>query len=118
MPDLANRTLIVALLVVGLVGCVSTSEIVPAGRDSYLLMATSRGGLFAGQERIDGLKAANRYCEQQDRHMIIRRTDTNGIPGVGPMTNSLVFSCVTDFDPEYGRPNLRHDPNVVIEDSR
>jgi hypothetical protein len=83
-----------------------------------MLTSTARGGLFAGQERIQGAKTANQYCDALGKHMIIRRTDTNGIAGLGPVTASLVFSCVASDDPEYQRPNLRSDPNVVIEDRR
>jgi hypothetical protein len=106
-------------LTVGLSGCgVSTSEVVPVGRDSFMLTSTARGGLYAGQERIEGAKAANQYCGTLSKHMIIRRSDGNGIPGIGPVTSNLVFSCVASDDPEYQRPNLRHDPNVVVEDRR
>jgi hypothetical protein len=47
--------------------------------------------------------------------MIIRRTDSaiEGFNNSG--MNTLVFSCVTDTDPEYQRPNLRKDPAVVID---
>jgi hypothetical protein len=83
-----------------------------------MLTSTARGGLFAGQERIEGAKTANQYCDSRGQHMIIRRTDANGIAGLGPVTSSLVFSCVASNDPEYQRPNLRRDPNVVIEDRR
>jgi hypothetical protein len=97
---------------------VSTSEVVPVGRDSFMLTSTARGGLFAGEERIASAKAANQYCDARGQHMIIRRTDGSGIAGLGPVTSNLVFSCVTSGDPEYQRPNLRHDPNVIIEDAR
>jgi hypothetical protein len=75
-------------------------------------------GLYAGKERVEGAKAANQYCDTLGKHMIIRRTDGNGVPGLGPVTSNMVFSCVASDDPEYQRPNLRHDPNVVIEDRR
>ena len=107
-----------ALLALPLTGCVSTSEVVPVGRDSFMLTSTSRGGLYAGRERIEGAKTANQYCDAIGKHMIIRRTDSNGIPGLGPVTSDLVFSCVASDDPEYQRPNLRHDPNIVIENRR
>jgi hypothetical protein len=83
-----------------------------------MLTSTARGGLVAGQDRIESAKAANQYCDALNKHMIIRRTDTNGIAGLGPVTSSMVFSCVSSDDPEYQRPNLRRDPNVIIEDSR
>jgi hypothetical protein len=105
--------------VLTLAGCgVSTSEVVPVGRDSFMLTSTARGGLYAGQERTESAKAANQYCDALSKHMVIRRIDTNGIAGLGPVTSNLVFSCVTSDDPEYQRPNLRRDPNVVVEDRR
>ena len=113
------RTVAIGLaLTLTLIGCVSTSEVVPVGRDSFMLTSTSRGGLYAGKERSEGAKAAHQYCDTIGKHMIIRRTDSNGIPGLGPVTSNLVFSCVASDDPEYQRPNLRHDPNIVIENRR
>lgn len=103
---------------IALVGCVSTSEVVPMGRDSYMVQSTSRGGVAAGKERIEAVKTANAYCAAQTKHMIVRRTDTSGAAGWTPVTNALVFSCVTDDDPEWKRPDLHKDANVVIEDQR
>ena len=82
-----------------------------------MLASTARGGLYAGRERIEAAKAANQYCDSLGKHMTIRRTDGNGIPGLGPVTSNL-FSCVASDDPEYQGPNLRPDPNVVIEGRR
>ena len=108
-----RNTVIILALTLG--GCVSTSEIVPVGKDSFMLTTTARGGGGGG---VEGAKAANQYCESRNTHMIIRRMDSNGIPGLGPVNGTLVFSCVAANDPEYQRPNLRHDPNVTIEDRR
>lgn len=92
------------------------TDVVPVGPDSYMVSATALG-VIASQAPINAARAANNYCEQQGRHMIIRRSDNSLLSG-GPVSNSLVFSCVTDNDPEYRRPNLRREPNVVIEDQR
>lgn len=101
-----------------LAGCVTTSEVVPAGKDSYMVTVSARGAA-AGDGRIESLKAANAYCATSSRHMIIRRTDTSGIAiGALPVTTALVFSCVDDSDPEWQRPNLRKDPTMVVEDQR
>jgi hypothetical protein len=83
-----------------------------------MLSSTARGGLFAGQDRINGAKTANSYCDAMGKHMIVRRVDSSGVAGLTPVTSSFVFSCVGDDDPEYQRPNFRHDPNVVVEDRR
>jgi hypothetical protein len=97
-------------------GCVSTTEIVPAGRDTFMV-STTASDVVSGQAPIASVKAANKYCESRDQHMIIRRTDSL-VRGLGPSMNTLVLSCVGETDPEYQRPNLRHDPNVIIDDHR
>ena len=108
----------IALLVLILAGCVSTSDIVPVGKDSYMLTVNARGP-GAGKGRIESMKSANKYCTAMNQHMIIRRSDTSGIAiGALPETTALVFSCVGEDDPEWQRPNLRKDPTTVIEDAR
>jgi hypothetical protein len=99
-----------------LTGCVATTEIVPVGRDSFMV-STTASDVVSGQAPIASAKAANKYCESHSQHMIIRRTD-NLVRGIGPSMNSLVFSCVDDTDPEYQRPNLHRDPNVLVESHR
>ena len=98
-----------ALTVLGLTfitGCAVASQIVPMGRDSYLVTAPEMLGR-TGQILV--VKSANQYCESGGTHMIVRRLDGNAL------TVSLVFSCVASDDPEYRRPNLRKEPNVMIE---
>jgi putative hemolysin len=99
-------------------GCVTTSDVVPVGKDSYLVSVSARGN-NAGAGRIESAKAAVKYCAARGQHMIIRRTDTSGIAlGAIPETTALVFSCVDESDPEWQRPNLQADPTVRIEDQR
>lgn len=102
-----------------LTGCMSTSEVVSVGKDTYMLMARGSGLLTSSAEvPIEAMKAANVHCASLGRRMIIRRTDTQGTPGLTDMSSSLVFSCVTEDDPEYKRPDLQKDPNVIIQDNR
>jgi hypothetical protein len=97
------------LCVFAMTGCAVASEIVPMGKDSYMVMSPETIG---GHGRIIVLEAANKYCASQNTHMIVRTIDANA------MTVSLTFSCVYDNDPEYQRPNLKKDPNIVIENRR
>jgi hypothetical protein len=108
---MTRTTLAVALALI-LAGCVVNSDIVPAGKDSFMVVSTARGGATG---TIDAVKAANQYCGTESRQMIIRRMDTNGVPGLSPVSSTLVFSCVSADDPEYRRPNLQHEPNVRIQ---
>jgi hypothetical protein len=101
-----------------LAACVSSSEIVPAGKDSYIVTGAANGGMESGQSMIAATKAANAYCTKLSKFMIIRRTDTGGSAGFGGEHSNLIFSCVDENDPEYQRPNLRKDPTTVVEDQR
>lgn len=87
-------------------GCAFASDIVPMGKDSYMVTAPET---VMGKGRIIALKAANQYCDSQNNHMIVRRLDANAL------TIGLTFSCVSEDDPEYKRPNLKKDPSVIIE---
>jgi hypothetical protein len=110
-----KQIFIIALM---LAGCVGASEIVPMGKDSYLVTGHATGGWNAGKGMIDATKQANAYCAKQQRYMIVRRTDNAGNAGFGGESSQLIFSCVTADDPEYARPNLRKDPTTVVEDAR
>jgi putative hemolysin len=111
MNKLIPITLVTSLT---LAGCGVPSDVVPVGPDSYMVSATALG-VIASQAPIGAARAASNYCEKQGRHMVIRRIDNAALVG-GPVSNTMVFSCVTGNDPEYRRPNLRHEPDVVIED--
>src|SRR5690349_398851 len=112
------RILVAIGLAALLAACVSTSEVVPAGKDSYMIVGRAQGGMNAGKGQIEAVKAANSYCAQTGKVMVIRRTDTAGNAGFGGEHDTLIFSCVAENDPEYQRPNLRKDPTTVVEDAR
>lgn len=99
-----------------LAGCVSTSEIVPAGKDTYMVTGASHGGAAGGKEGAAALKAANAHCEKMGKHLQIRRTDSGYSLNYASM--NLIFSCLDENDPEYKRPDLRKDPTTIIEDQR
>lgn len=106
------------MLCLALTGCVSASEVVPAGRDSYMVSGSVHGGMMAGNSIIEATKTANAFCAKQSKMMIIRHAQTGGDAGFGGEHSSLVFSCVNENDPEYQRPNLHKDPTTVVEDQR
>lgn len=111
------QKIVAASLLVLLTGCVTTTEPVPVGPDSYMIStATGGGAMVRGQGPIASAKAANQFCDSRGLHMIIRRTDN--ATDINGTTNALIFSCVAANDPEYRRPNLRRDPNVVVQDNR
>jgi hypothetical protein len=110
-----NITILLALF---LFGCATTSDIVPMGKDSYMVNIDSYTSVSPGEVTTQAAKTANAYCDKQGKHMIVRRMDSSGIPWLTTLSTSFVFSCVTDDDPEFARPNLQKDPTTIIEDQR
>jgi len=94
-----------------LAGCVATtSDVVPAGKDTYMVSAMAAGSVvLAGHSIINATKAANDYCAKLRKVMIIRHTETVGTSGMGSEHANLIFSCVSPDDPEYTRPDFRKD---------
>lgn len=92
-----------------LTGCVSTSDVVPIGKDTYTVNATSHGVLGgSGDESIEAMKTANAYCEKMGKHMMARNVEKQGPglqAGVGiAITATLEFRCLSENDPDYKRP--------------
>lgn len=101
-----------------LTGCVTASEIVPAGKDSYMISASAMGGLNSGKGIIEATKTANAYCAKSGKFIVIRHSETGGNAGFGGEHSNLIFTCVNENDPEYGRPNLRKDNGVSTIENR
>lgn len=113
------RTIAIAIGATVLTACTTgASEVIPAGKDSYMVAGKAVGGINSGQSLIAATKEANQFCARQGKFMIIRNTETGGNAGFGGEHSNLIFSCVTADDPEYQRPNLHKEPTTVIEDQR
>ena len=112
---LNRRSTFILSLSVLLASCVSTSPIVPMGKDSYMITGSGNGYPSSrGQSKALAAQQANEYCANMKKLIVVRRMDSDMF---GTVT-TLVFSCVNEDDPEYVRPNLRRDPTTIIEDQR
>lgn len=80
-----------------------TSEVVPAGKDSYMVTASSSGGRVGGEGPV-AMQAANAYCEKLGKRALIRHTEPRN--NFEFSSETLVFSCLDASDPEYKRPDL------------
>ena len=74
-------------------GCVTTSEVVPTGPNSYLVNATARGGLDPGAQIIAATKKANDYCATMSKKMVLTQLNTAGVPMWTPEHSTLAFTC-------------------------
>jgi hypothetical protein len=102
------KTIIVAALL--LAACVTTSKVVPAGKDSFMIVA-SVDCANCTPSQVRAVDQANAYCGTLSKFMVIRRMNGEKFDlGIGNKT-TLIFSCLDKSDPEYTRPNLQADPH-------
>jgi hypothetical protein len=105
------KRIITSLGLIGLIsGCATTSDIVPYGKDTYMLSAGDIwGGYSSGTLQVKAAQRANEYCQSIGKVFVVRNTGTAGVQGWTSTSSTLVFSCVDEKDAENTRPNLRRN---------
>ena len=104
--------------IVSLIGCVSTSQVLEMGRDTYSVSATAGSYSTAAAARQSAFEAGSNKCASlSKRFMFVNESAVPTRNGIHTTVN-LTFRCLNESDPEYARPNIRQTPDVVIEDQR
>ena len=87
----------------------STKDIVPIGKDTY--MVGRAGSIFvdSGSEvKAQLFKDANAFCISQGKVIMpISTKQEDKIMGVSAASAELQFRCLNENDPELRRPNLQ-----------
>jgi outer membrane murein-binding lipoprotein Lpp len=112
--------LILAAVVVAVLlsGCVSTSDVLEMGKDTYSVSATADGMRSAASARQSAFEAGKDMCTKQGkRFMFMNESMSRTRMGIDT-TVDVTFKCLSENDPEYTRPQIRQAPDVVIEDQR
>lgn len=96
---------IIALSAFALLGCAGTGDIIPAGKNTYLVGAKARGGLRSWAT-IKGmaLNDATEFCQEKKLNMLPVEISTHGVRGLTPQEADLTFKCLSDNDPEWINP--------------
>lgn len=90
-----------------LAGCQSVGEVMPVGKDTYMIDATTRGGFQShGETTALAADKARAFCAQTGKELVVGKVKTSGARGWTPVESDLVFQCVSKDDPEYKRPDL------------
>lgn len=98
------------MLTVGLGGCVSTSDVTPMGRDTFMVGTdVTIGSGFTSTTSLasKNLKSANAYCAARGQVMVPDSVQNQGVRGFTPVESNLTFRCVAASDPDNQRPILR-----------
>jgi hypothetical protein len=86
---------IIAVVALLLAGCQTVSDVMPAGKDTYLVSANVRGGFMSDGE-VTGLsvKRANEFCNSQGKQMELINASNSGTQGWTPQNSQILFKCV------------------------
>ena len=102
------------MIVVLLAGCGTiTSEIIPAGKDTYLI--SGHGYAKKAPEAIMVLyKEANDYCKKIGKLFVPISTESQNFDLYSSSVN-MHFRCLLAGDPELDRPVMKRAPDTIIE---
>lgn len=107
-----------SIVAIFLNACVSTSQVLEMGRDTYSISATSDGFRSAAAARESAFEAGAKRCASfGKRFMFVNESTARTRMGIDTTTN-ITFRCLSESDPDYARPDVQQTPNVVIEDQR
>jgi hypothetical protein len=103
-------------LALSLSACVSTSDVVPMGPDTYMVSTHQQGGI-ASSGRLVGRSAtkANAYCTAMGKQMVPDGVQSQQNLWFNSTDNTFMFRCYAANDPRDKSPNLRPIPNAVIQ---
>ncbi len=87
-------------------GCVSTSGVIPAGPETYMVSASAGGGFSTNGVREEVYKKANDFCASKGLVMVpVSFKARPGELGRNPPSAELTFRALKPGDPGIGRPD-------------
>lgn len=113
-----NQLIVITVATWALTGCVSTSQVLEMGKDTYSVSATADGYRDAASARQSAFEAGAQKCAALGKKfMLVNESTARTRMGIDTTVN-VTFRCLNESDPEYARPNIRQSPDVIIEDQR
>lgn len=113
-----QRNFIALALVLLAGGCVSTSSVLEAGRDTFTVSSTADGFRDAASARMSAYAAGQEKCNSLGKRFQLLNESTGATRMGIDTTVNVTFRCLNASDPEYTRPEIRQAPDIVIEDQR
>jgi hypothetical protein len=109
-----KKNIYTIIICMALASCSSTSEIVPAGKDTYMIGGENSRISDPATVKIKLYKAANNYCKKQKKSfMPVSSNQETMFYGAG--SSELTFRCLYENDPEFTRPYVKKTPGTSIE---
>jgi len=77
-----------------LTACMTTTgNVVPTGKDTYVVIASGVSGPFSKNELQAALERANKFCASKGQTATVSGTDNQGVPGWSQIRSTVNFSC-------------------------
>lgn len=96
----------IVILCFALAGCLSTSNVLEVGRDTYSVTATADGFRLASQARESAFSAGAEKCSSMGKHFLLIN-ESSGRTRMGiDTTITVIFRCLNVNDPEFIRPSF------------
>jgi hypothetical protein len=97
--------------------CQTSSQVVQAGKDTYMV-SSHVAACVSCSASVQSLKTANEFCLKQGKYVSIRNSQSTTNAFGYEVGNELIFSCITEADPENIRPSLRNDIGVLTIENK
>jgi hypothetical protein len=75
-------------------GCVTTTgQVLPTGKDTYMVTASGVSGPFSKNELDAAVIKANKFCASKGQIATIAGTESHGTPGWTQIRATVQFTC-------------------------
>ena len=109
------RLILVALFTTLLTGC-SSSGVQKLGPDTYTISTqVVFGPNKATSARANALAAANEFCVNQGKELMVDTYNTTGHAMSVTGDSEVRFRCLNQGDAELRRPRFEAQPNFILE---
>lgn len=95
--------------------CVSTSQVLEVGRNTYSVSSSADAYRSAASARQSAFETGASKCSSLGKHFMLVNELTAGTRMGIDTTVNVTFRCLAEDDPASARPNHQRPSEVVIE---
>ena len=91
------RTSVILIIasILALPACVTITEPVMVGTDTYMIGLGARGGFTTDSELLSQtIRQAGAFCQFRQRRIEVLSTNMSGTQGWSPQNNQVMFKCL------------------------
>jgi hypothetical protein len=112
-----HRKIVTAISVLLLSACTSTTGVIQIGQDTYMIgsQGKSPGGFSGTEAKALAFADAQRYCAGLGKKVQVINTQQSDMAFGKNATAEVQFMCLSEGDPQLGRPRLEKVPDQVIQ---